>query len=237
MKKTGWWLAVLIPVVMMTQPSVRDGAARTWHETVVWIRGLQGDDTEWKIVAAERGLKRELPLFSQARTELHLQQQDLREGLEFAELQRERAEAVIEEFRVAWKRAERCDSFPIVIRDRAYTRSQAQEQVELLVGQLEQHKQAIVKIRVALEAATTQTRELAATETMAEQEMAILPLRRSLASAENLNSRTNELVHTMEQSSMGGSVSTDPVRTLQELLKAEAAGETHARQVATELLK
>ena len=236
MKKSGWWIVALVPFMLLTNADVRDYVAQGWKDSIAWMRTLRTGDPMRKLIEAERDLQRELPRFAQARGELSEQQRKLRETHESAQQLREHAETLIEEFRAAYKQAEQCGSFPIVIRDRAYTQDQAKAQVELLVAQLEQRDLAIAKTQAALEAATQQSRELAATETRAEQEIAILPLRRTIAKAEQLHSRTDELVGEIEQTTQDGPVSKDPVRTLDELLKAEAAAASRAHRITQQLI-
>jgi hypothetical protein len=218
----------------------RDWSTDMWNDWDAATTSERDLDPERRLTKAERELKGDLPQLEATRRELNDERQDLSVRKNDEQCRYDCCVTVIKEFREAYKEAEARDAFPIVVRDAAYTQTQAERQVEMLVAEAKERGVALEKMHAALQSLDSRLIELVTAETQAKQELLLLPLKRTMVAADKLADHAKQAVTTAERTVGGpaGAAGRDPVRTLDELLKAESsAASKEVKRLAADILK
>jgi uncharacterized phage infection (PIP) family protein YhgE len=170
----------------------------------------------------ERELKEDLDKLQAARGQLAGEIGTLSRNVREQQALLEHAEKLAAEFRDVYQAATEDGTFPVTVRDAAYTEDQAVSQVSLLLAETEGYRETLSKVEALRKQAESRLEELTVRVDRTASQLAMIATKRELLRARVLTDEAEQLVTQVDELLDGNTqiVQDNPVRSVEELLAA-----------------
>ena len=170
----------------------------------------------------EKRLKEDLEKLQAARGQLAGEIGTLSRNVREQQALLEHAEKLAAEFRDVYQAATEDGTFPVTVRDAAYTEDQAVSQVSLLLAETEGYRETLDKVEALRKQAESRLEELTVRVDRTASQLAMIATKRELLRARVLTDEAEQLVTQVDQLLDGNTqiVQGNPVRSVEELLAA-----------------
>jgi hypothetical protein len=219
-------LAVVVGAVLYaTGPGFRTTVNQHMNDWIGWTEAARQADPVGFTNHVEGSLKRDLATMHNTRDALNKETATLATEIHNQEALAEHAERLATEFRDAYQQAHASDSFPVTVRNAAYTAEQVESQVSLLLAEAAGYRAAIDKLTKIRQQAEQKLEEVTVRIANTDTQLAALPAERELLRARVLSDAGQELVASVDALLEGNRqvIQGNPVRSVAELIATPAA--------------
>ena len=215
-------LVTVVAVAVGLSPALRTAATQQWSNHFGWTDAARQADPVGFAQYAERQLSRDLEELQRTRRELAAEVGQLVRRTRQQQALRDQGMALAEEFRTQYQLASANGGFPLVVRNAAYTREQAEAQVSHLLAEMEGYEQSLALLTQVRQEAEVRLEALVVKVNQTETQLATLGTKRGLLRAERLSADGELLLAQLDELLTGNAqvIAENPVRTVEELLAA-----------------
>lgn len=224
------WGHLMVAVVFMAtltgayrlSPGVRAAISTHGSEWFGWTEEARRIDSVSFVEHVKRKLEAEVGTLRKSRLELVGNADQLSGKIREQEALRDHARKFAEEFRTAFQTARSNQSFPITVRNAAYTEEQSLAQVSLLLAQADGYEQSLQRLQRIMDESNKRVQEIVVRQNATESNLAAIGTQLELLRTRQLTSVSDELIAQVDELfDVNQRVLTDnPVRTVTELLTA-----------------
>ena len=221
----GFVLVGLAAAAIAASPALRARVSQQWAALCGWTKEAREADPVGFASYAEGRLKHDLEVMKETRRELAAEVGQLAQKGREQQALGTQARQLAEEFRAEYQLASTGGSFPIEVRNAAYTEGQAKSQVSMLLAEAEGYEQALGQLTDVRKDAESKIEELVVRINATETQLAALSTKRELLRARQLTSEGEQLLAQVDDLMTGNTqvIEGNPVRTVRELLDAPVA--------------
>ncbi|MFO0820985.1 MAG: hypothetical protein U1A77_23770 [Pirellulales bacterium] len=204
-------------------PAVRAAVSTQGNEWFGWTEEARRSQSVPFIEHVKHKLEAEVATLRKSRLELVGNSDQLSGKIREQEALRDHARKLAEEFRTAFQAARASQSFPITVRNAAYTEEQSLAQVSLLLAQADGFEQSLQRLQRIQNEANKRVQEIVVRQNATESHLAAIGTQLELLHTRQLTSVSDELIAQVDELlDVNQRVLTDnPVRTVTELLSAD----------------
>ncbi len=203
-------------------PALRARVFEQGQAWIGWPEAARRADPVGFTDHVERELKEDLDKLQAARGQLAGEIGTLSRNVREQQALLEHAEKLAAEFRDVYQAATEDGTFPVTVRDAAYTEDQAVSQVSLLLAETEGYRETLSKVEALRKQAESRLEELTVRVDRTASQLAMIATKRELLRARVLTDEAEQLVTQVDQLLDGNTqiVQGNPVRSVEELLAA-----------------
>ena len=203
-------------------PALRARVFEQGQAWIGWTEAARRADPVGFTDHVERELKEDLDKLQAARGQLAGEIGTLSRNVREQQALLEHAEKLAAEFRDVYQAATEDGTFPVTVRDAAYTEDQAVSQVSLLLAETEGYRETLDKVEALRKQAESRLEELTVRVDRTASQLAMIATKRELLRARVLTDEAEQLVTQVDELLDGNTqiVQDNPVRSVEELLAA-----------------
>lgn len=206
-------------------PSVRTFVSEQIHAWRGWTEASREADPVGFANYVEGRLEKDLKALERTRRELQAQVADIGRAAHEQQAMTEHAEKLTDEFRRAYRVAKKRGTFPVTVREAAYTEEQVVRQVSLLLAQANGNRQGMTKLNDLRKQTEQRLEDLTVRIDDTQRQQAAIAAQRSLLMARVLSDEGTRLMAQLDAllDTNRRVVHDNPVRSVQELLATDVA--------------
>jgi len=211
-------------------PEVRTAVVTQGREWLGWTEEARRADPAGFTKHVEQKLKAEAAMLKKSRFELVSNADQLSGKVREQLALRDQAKKLTEEFRQRFQEARQQSTFPITVRNAAYTEEQAVAQVSLLLAESEGFDKSLKRLQRIQEESNKRVQEIVVRLNATETQLAAIGTQRELLESRELTAVGEELIAQVDALfNVNARVLRDnPVRSVAELLADESRGTSTA---------
>ena len=233
-------VAVVAGAAAVFSPAIRTKLSSAWANVAGWTEEARRADPAGFVRYASGKLQSDLEVMQKTRRELSAEIGHLAGKLRNQEAFRDQSRQLAEEFRAKYQQAVANGSFPIQVRNAAYTQVQAKAQVSMILAEVSGHEVSTARMEKVKKQAETQLEAITVRTNSCESQLAALGVQQEMLRAQQLSEEGERLLAQVDQllDENNRALEDNPVRTVRELLTSsdERSGGRTAEETVEEFL-